>query len=100
VRMVRITGIFAIPSGGLRNKIVAAKLKAEGTEPGIPDIFCSKARQGFHGLFIEMKRSDGGNGLSVNQREKFELFTAEGYLCRQANGATAAWDILTDYLGI
>lgn len=99
VRWSGITGIFAIPNGGMRNKIVAVKLKAEGVEPGIPDIFCAKARKGYHGLFIEMKRTDGGKGLSDNQKQWFRTLTAEGYLCRQANGAASAWEILTDYLG-
>ncbi len=98
VRMAGIKGVFAIPNGSMRNKTVAAKLKAEGVEPGIPDIFCAKARRGANGLFIEMKRSDGGKGLSDAQIEKFALFSTEGYLCQQADGADAAWDFLTDYL--
>ena len=43
---------FAIPNGGLRNKVVAAKLKAEGVTSGVPDIFIADGRPG---CFIEMK---------------------------------------------
>lgn len=47
--------IWAIPNGGARNAVVAAKLKAEGVLAGVPDLFVAAARGGFHGLFIEMK---------------------------------------------
>ena len=48
--------MFAIPNGGLRNPVVARKLKAEGVKSGVSDIFLSVARGGYHGLYIEMKR--------------------------------------------
>lgn len=54
--------IFAIPNGGHRNKITAAKLKAEGVTPGIPDLFVPEFN-----LWIEMKRQKGGR-LSDNQK--------------------------------
>lgn len=47
--------MFAIPNGGERNKVVAAKLKVEGVKAGVLDIFLPVARGNFHGLFIEMK---------------------------------------------
>ena len=48
--------VFAIPNGGLRNVVVAKKMKAEGVKPGVLDLFFTLARGGYHGLFIEMKR--------------------------------------------
>ena len=50
--------IFAIPNGGKRNVITAQKLKAEGVVAGIPDLFIPEPRGGWHGIFIEMKRTN------------------------------------------
>jgi hypothetical protein len=55
--------IFAIPNGGFRSRATAARLKAEGVSPGVPDLFVPK-----HLLWIEMKRLKGGK-LSLEQRD-------------------------------
>jgi len=56
---------FAIPNGGQRNVIVAAKLKASGTMSGVWDLLLLVPRNGKCGLFIEMKV--GKNKLTENQ---------------------------------
>jgi hypothetical protein len=49
--------MFAIPNGGFRDKITAAKLKAEGVKKGVPDIFLPVTiLPAYAGLFIELKR--------------------------------------------
>lgn len=48
---------FAIPNGGLRDKITAAKLKHEGVKSGVPDVFLPLPCRDYAGLFVEMKRS-------------------------------------------
>lgn len=55
--------IYAIPNGGERNRIVAAKLKREGVSPGVPDTHVPEWR-----LWVEMKNRDGGR-LSDNQKD-------------------------------
>lgn len=56
--------IFAIPNGGLRNKITAARLKAEGVVSGVPDLFIPEWR-----MFVEMKKTKAAGGrLSEAQR--------------------------------
>ena len=52
--------LLAIPNGGLRNKVTAGKLKAQGVKAGVPDIFLPVARGRYHGLWIEMKEGATG----------------------------------------
>lgn len=70
--------LFAIPNGGQRNEIVAAKLKAEGATSGVPDLFLAVPRGDFHGLWIEMKNGKAGR-LSENQKEMIQLLMEQGY---------------------
>lgn len=53
--------MFAVPNGGDRHPAVAAKLKAEGVKAGVPDIFLPVPRNGYHGLFIELKELKGAD---------------------------------------
>ena len=55
--------IFAIPNGGKRGKAEAMRLKLEGVDPGVPDLFVPEWM-----LFIEMKRVKKGY-LSKEQKE-------------------------------
>lgn len=57
--------LFAIPNGGARNIIVAAKLKAEGVISGVWDMFLAVPKGNYGGLFIEIKA--GKNKLTDNQ---------------------------------
>lgn len=72
--------IYAIPNGGQRNAIVAAKLKAEGVLAGVPDLFVAVAAKGWHGMYIEMK--DGTQGrLSLHQANMIVKLQQAGYNC-------------------
>lgn len=57
---------YSVPNGGLRNKAVAGKLKAEGQNKGVSDLMLDLPSMGFHGLKIEMKF--GKNGQSEEQK--------------------------------
>lgn len=72
--------IYAIPNGGQRNAIVAAKLKAEGVLAGIPDLHIPVARNGYHGLYIEMKNGKEGR-VSQYQKETMSILEREGFKC-------------------
>lgn len=61
--------LFAIPNGGFRTKTTAARLKDEGALAGVADLFLAVLRGGWGGLFIEMKTTAKGSGLSKAQRE-------------------------------
>jgi hypothetical protein len=62
--------MFAIPNGGMRNKITAMKLKDEGVLSGVSDLFLMSSNESYNGLFVEMKSLKGK--LSVEQN-KFML---------------------------
>ena len=61
---------FAVPNGGQRNKIVAAKLKSEGVKAGVPDICVIHDGMAF---FLEVKKPQTSNSrkgtLSKPQKE-------------------------------
>jgi hypothetical protein len=92
--------VFAIPNGGFRHKAVAARMKAEGVEPGIPDIFVSVPKDGFSGMYIEMKSTDPKAKLSAAQEDKIHLLRQNGYQVCVCKGADHAIAVTKDYLGI
>lgn len=51
--------LFAIPNGGLRHKVIANKMKAEGAKAGVPDMMLPIPRLGYNGMFIELKVGKG-----------------------------------------
>ena len=79
-RKQRIPGIellHAVPNGGLRTKAQAGKLKAEGVQPGMPDVSWPVARGGFIGLAIEFKANDGTP--TKEQRDRIDALQREGW---------------------
>ena len=75
--------IFAIPNGGVRNKITARKLKAEGVLAGVADImipipkYSRDNRLDSAGLFLEMKV--GYNKQTPSQKAFDKYVTRKGY---------------------
>lgn len=68
---------FHIPNGGKRHIVEATKFKAMGVVAGIPDLFLSIARGGYHGFYIEMKKP--GDTPDKHQLEIHEKLRANGY---------------------
>lgn len=87
---------FAIPNGGHRHKATAGRLKASGVKAGVPDLFWPVARNGYHGLFIEMKRLKGG-GVSESQKAMIASLKSEGYRVEICAGFEAAKAVLEIY---
>ena len=69
---------YHVPNGGWRTKATAGIMKATGAKPGVHDLCFPAARGSWHGLYIEMKRSVGGQ-LTPAQKEWLELLRSEGY---------------------
>ena len=96
--------LFAVPNGGDRHKIVAAKMKAEGVKAGVPDYFlaspryCSASREDYSGLFIELKSMTGY--ASKEQKEWVERLRGQGYRAEVCRGWEQAWGVIREYLSI
>jgi hypothetical protein len=70
--------LFAIPNAGAGAQSgQAGKMKAEGVKRGVPDLHLPVARNGYHGLFIEMKYGKGTP--SPEQKEWIADLREEGY---------------------
>jgi hypothetical protein len=76
------------------------KLKAEGAKKGVLDLFLPVARNGYHGLYIEMKRADGKGRMTPEQKEFSEDQTNAGYLCVLCNGSDEAMAEIKTYMGM
>lgn len=77
---------YAIPNGAHVTIYHRQSLVRSGLKAGVPDLCIPRAKHGYHGLYIEMKRADGGNGLSDVQKEWLKVLSDEGYLAVQCNG--------------
>lgn len=100
-----LANIFSVPNGGYRPMVTAAQLKAEGQKPGVPDCFLAVPRpgvngKGYHGLFLELKRSDRSNHATPLQKEWIERLRQWGYQAVVCYGAKEAIDAIKEYLGI
>lgn len=91
--------LIAIPNGGLRNKVIAKKLKLAGVKAGVSDIFFALPCCGYAGLWIELKRKNTTDcAISDLQKEWLRRMIAAGYMAKVAKGADEAWQIINDYL--
>jgi hypothetical protein len=90
--------LFAIPNGGKRDKLIAIQMQREGVKPGVPDICLPVARQGWHGLFIELKA--GKNKPTAYQLEWLDRLAEQGYLAVVCYGWQDAVEVIKDYLEI
>jgi hypothetical protein len=96
-RFPELRWMFHVPNGGLRPKVTAKRLTAQGVKAGVPDICLPVARGGFHGLWIEMKRRVGGNA-STKQMTWIGYLNQAGYKAVICEGWQEAAAIITAYL--
>lgn len=89
--------LYHVPNGGSRNRIEAARLKAQGVKPGVPDIVLPAARGKYHGLYVELKRQRGGR-ISENQKEWIKGLTEQGYCAVVCKGYEEAAHAILNYL--
>lgn len=88
--------IVHIPNEGKRSERYGAELKRLGLRKGFPDLFLPKVRNGFYGLFIELKR-DISSKPTKEQLSWIAKLNAEGYLATVCYGADAAIREIENY---
>lgn len=110
--------IIAIPNGGFRNKIEAAKLKRCGVLPGVPDLFIAEPRSyvagyapmfpgdanlspinmmRYPGFYIEMKIK--GNKLTATQKDVLKKLSKNGYHCAVCYTFDEFVGVVREYFG-
>lgn len=87
---------YAIPNGGKRNLVTAARLKAEGVRAGVLDVCLPIPVRDSHGLYIEFKA--GSNNLTIEQAQEVEQLTADGYTVLVSWDAEMAIQFTLEYL--
>lgn len=89
--------LYHVPNGGSRHKAEAGRLRAEGVKPGVPDLCLPVARGEYHGLYIELKRTEGGR-VSERQKVWLERLAEQGYAVRLCKGWEVAAQEIVKYL--
>lgn len=87
---------YAIPNGGKRDKITAARLKAEGVKAGVPDVHFPVTNSQHLTLYIELKIP--GNSASSSQSEWHLDLRRCGHAVATCWGWRAAWRCFLDYV--
>lgn len=98
--------LLAIPNGGYRKGLEAARLIGLGVKPGVSDVFMPLPRHGYHGLWIEMKKplaafpspSAAKAAFTDNQRAWQGRMAHVGYACAVCYGWMPAQATIIAYL--
>ena len=90
---------YAIYNEGKRSIGAAIKAVSMGLRSGVPDLCLPIARNGYHGMYLELKRSKGGR-ISPNQEIWIKALTAQGYYVVVAKGYSCALNEICKYMGI
>ena len=92
--------IFHIPNGGWRTITEAKRFKSEGVKKGVPDLCLPIPLNGYHGLYIEMKRPDGTNKPSKDQKDWITFLNSVGYKAVACYGYEDAVKEIQRYYGV
>lgn len=88
--------LFAIPNGGHRNIVTAAKMKREGVKRGVLDICLPVPKGKYHGFYGEMKV--GRNKPTTEQQWWITQLSALGYRVELAYSAEEMFELIVEYL--
>lgn len=92
--------LFAIPNGKAASSIrEAVNAKRTGLKRGVPDLFLPVAASGLHGLFVELKRTNGTpSDLTPEQCAWLTRLHQQGYRAVVAYGWVRAVEEIDWYL--
>lgn len=88
---------YAIPNGGMRSGSVAGQMKASGQKSGYPDLGLDLARGRYHGLRLELKRSDGQGKQTPIQKQWQQQLQQAGYCYALCHGYAPCISAITAY---
>ena len=95
--------LFSIPNGiplsnqNVRTKIYN-KLKEEGLQPGVPDLFLSVGNSIYNGMFIEIKTKT--DRLRKKQVDMIRALEQQNYKCVVVRSVDEFIEIIDEYLRI
>lgn len=89
--------LYHVPNEGKRGRIGGARAVAEGLRSGVPDLCLPVARGGYHGLYIELKRQEGGR-LTPAQTQWINDLQEQGYRAVMCKGFGEASEKILAYL--
>lgn len=99
--------MFAIPNGAYlqgdsrRRAMQWAQLKAQGAHAGVSDVFLPVPRDGFSGLWIEMKAPKPHNAPVSDEQEKWiAAMQQQGFAAFVAYGWVHAVELIDLYYGV
>lgn len=89
--------MYHVKNEGKLSDAGRCRAAAEGLKSGVPDIHLPVARGKYHGLYIEMKRRQGGT-LTLNQTRWITFLREEGYRVIVSYGWDEASNEILSYL--
>lgn len=89
--------LFHVPNGGHRVGRAGQYIKAEGGLAGVSDWLWPYRAQGMNGLALELKRPDGGSGLSQDQFDFLSHMAGQGWMAGCVHGSEASIALIAHY---
>lgn len=89
--------LYHIPNERRCTARQGARMNAEGRRKGVPDICLPVPKGGYHGLYIELKRTKGGT-VSDDQKGWIKALQRCGYRAEVCRGWEPAMKVIMDYL--
>ena len=96
VRWPELAMMYHVPNGGKRDAREAARFKAMGVKPGVPDLCIPVPRGGYAGLYIEMKY--GKNKPTDNQKKWISRLREYGHKVEVCYSGIEATEVIEEYM--